>query len=140
MCYYYITLIEEGDQMSIRADMKDRLRTALEIREKKAVDLSRDLKIPKSAISQYLSGHRIIKDSKRLFVIAEYLDVSEAWLMGFDVPMERGMQKNNDTQKDTAERNEISESTKALIDFAKSVPEDKADLILRVMKSILEDS
>ena len=126
--------------MSIRADMKDRLRTALEIREKKAVDLSRDLKIPKSAISQYLSGHRIIKDSKRLFVIAEYLDVSEAWLMGFDVPMERGMQKNNDTQKDTAERNGMSENTKALIEFAKSVPEDKADLILRVMKSILEDS
>ena len=138
MCYYYITLIEEGDQMSIRADMKDRLRTALEIREKKAVDLSRDLKIPKSAISQYLSGHRIIKDSKRLFIIAEYLDVSEAWLMGFDVPMERI--KKDDTQKDIVERSEMSESTKALIDFAKSVPEDKADLILRVMKSILEDS
>ena len=124
--------------MSIRADMKDRLRSALEIREKKAVDLSRDLKIPKSAISQYLSGHRIIKDSKRLFIIAEYLDVSEAWLMGFDVPMERI--KKDDTQKDIVERNEMSESTKALIDFAKSVPEDKADLILRVMKSILEDS
>lgn len=124
--------------MSIRADMKDRLRAALEIREKKAVDLSRDLKIPKSAISQYLSGHRIIKDSKRLFVIAEYLDVSEAWLMGFDVPMERI--KKDDTQKDIVERSEMSESTKALIDFAKSVPEDKADLILRVMKSILEDS
>ena len=124
--------------MSIRADMKDRLRAALEIREKKAVDLSRDLKIPKSAISQYLSGHRIIKDSKRLFVIAEYLDVSEAWLMGFDVPMERI--KKDDTKNDIVERSEISESTKALIDFAKSVPEDKADLILRVMKSILEDS
>ena len=124
--------------MSIRVDMKDRLRAALEIREKKAVDLSRDLKIPKSAISQYLSGHRIIKDSKRLFVIAEYLDVSEAWLMGFDVPMERI--KKDDTQKDIVERSEMSESTKALIDFAKSVPEDKADLILRVMKSILEDS
>lgn len=124
--------------MSIRVDMKDRLRTALDIREKKAVDLSRDLKIPKSAISQYLSGHRIIKDSKRLFIIAEYLDVSEAWLMGFDVPMERI--KKDDTQKDIVERNEMSESTKALIDFAKSVPEDKADLILRVMKSILEDS
>ena len=124
--------------MSIRVDMKDRLRAALEIREKKAVDLSRDLKIPKSAISQYLSGHRIIKDSKRLFIIAEYLDVSEAWLMGFDVPMERI--KKDDTQKDIVERSEMSESTKALIDFAKSVPEDKADLILRVMKSILEDS
>ena len=72
-----------------RVELKDRLQTALDLREKKAVDLARDLKIPKSAISQYLSGNRTIKDSKRLYLIAEYLGVSEAWLMGFDVPMER---------------------------------------------------
>ena len=65
------------------------MQTALDLREKKAVDLARDLKIPKSAISQYLSGNRTIKDSKRLYLIAEYLGVTEAWLMGFDVPMER---------------------------------------------------
>ena len=75
--------------MSKKEELKDRLRTALDLREKKAVDLAKDLKIPKSAISQYLSGYRTIKDSKRLYIIAEYLDVSEAWLMGFDVPMER---------------------------------------------------
>lgn len=34
----------------------------------------------------------------------------------------------------------LSENRQALIDFAKSVPEDKADMILRVMKSILGDS
>ena len=72
-----------------RVELKDRLQTALDLREKKAVDLARDLKIPKSAISQYLSGNRTIKDSKRLYLIAEYLGVTEAWLMGFDVPMER---------------------------------------------------
>lgn len=76
-------------KVSKQAELKDRLRMALELREKKAADLARDLKIPKSALSQYLSGYRTIKDSKRLYVIAEYLDVSEAWLMGFDVPMER---------------------------------------------------
>ena len=32
----------------------------------------------------------------------------------------------------------LSESRKALIDFAKTVPEEKAELVLRVMKSILE--
>ena len=89
MCYYGVTSIKEGEKMSEKAELKDRLRKALELREKKAVDLSKDLKIPKSAISQYLSGYRTIKDSKRLYIIAEYLDVSEAWLMGFDVPMER---------------------------------------------------
>lgn len=75
--------------MNEQAKLKDRLKIALDLREKKAVDLANDLKIPKSAISQYLSGYRTIKDSKRLYIIAEYLDVSEAWLMGFDVPMER---------------------------------------------------
>lgn len=81
----------------MQKEMKDRLRYALDLRGKKAVDLARDLKIPKSAISQYLSGNRTIKDSKRLYIIAEYLDVSEAWLMGFDVPIEKTVtqQKNS---------------------------------------------
>lgn len=71
------------------AELKDRLQKALDIRKKKPVDLSKDLDIPKSAISQYLSGGRNIKDSRRLYAICKYLDVSEAWMMGFDVPMER---------------------------------------------------
>ena len=33
----------------------------------------------------------------------------------------------------------LSDNTKKLIEFAKSVPEDKVDLILRVMRSIVED-
>jgi len=83
-------------EMTEQAKLKDRLKIALDLREKKAADLSKDLKIPKSAISQYLSGNRTIKDSRRLFAIAEYLDVSEAWLMGFDVPMDRTMEKKDD--------------------------------------------
>lgn len=90
--------------MSEKVELKDRLREALDVREKKAIDLAKDLEIPKSAISQYLSGYRTIKDSKRLYVIAKYLDVSEAWLMGFDVPMERRMEKINDTITDIVVR------------------------------------
>ena len=86
--------------MKEKAELKDRLREALEMREKKAIDLAKDLEIPKSAISQYLSGYRTIKDSKRIYVIAKYLDVSEAWLMGYDVPMERTYEKTNDTITD----------------------------------------
>ena len=80
-----------------RVLLKDRLRKALEIREKKAVDLSKDLNIPKSAISQYLSGKSQQMDSERLFNICRYLNVNEAWMLGFDVRMEREMQKKNDT-------------------------------------------
>ena len=81
--------------------MAERMRIALEKAEKKPVDLSRDLKIPKSAISQYLSGRSKRMPSERLYMIAEYLNVSEAWLMGFDIPMERirsEMWKKSDEQ------------------------------------------
>ena len=90
--------------MNEKVEMKDRLREALDVREKKAIDLAKALDIPKSAISQYLSGYRTIKDSKRLYVIAKYLDVSEAWLMGFDVPMERTYEKTNDAVIDIVAR------------------------------------
>ena len=66
-----------------------RLSEAMVAKGKKAVDLVRDLKIPKSAISQYLSGKSQNMDSERLYKIALYLDVSEPWLMGYDVPMDR---------------------------------------------------
>ena len=83
------------------AEMKDRLREAMALRNKKAVDLSSNLDIPKSAISQYLSGRSKDMESPRLYKICVYLDVSEAWMMGFDVPMERPKaQKNNDTMAD----------------------------------------
>lgn len=83
-----------------KAELKDRLQEALRIREKKAVDLVRDLDIPKSAISQYLSGKSQNMDSKRMYAICKYLDISEPWLMGYDVPMERRMEKINDTITD----------------------------------------
>ena len=71
------------------ASLKDRLQQAMDIREKKAVDLVNDLKIPKSAVSQYLSGKSQKMDSDRLEDVCIYLNVSEPWLLGYDVPMER---------------------------------------------------
>lgn len=48
-----------------------------------------NVKITKSALSQYISGH--VEDPKpdKISVLSYALGVSEAWLMGFDVPMER---------------------------------------------------
>lgn len=42
----------------------------------------------KSAVSQYYSGKYEPKQ-KGIYLIANALDVNEAWLMGYDVPMER---------------------------------------------------
>ena len=73
-----------------KSTLKDRLNETLALRGKKAVDLMKDLDIPKSAVSQYLSGKSQNMDADRLQKIAVYLDVSEAWLMGFDVPQPQG--------------------------------------------------
>lgn len=78
------------------AELKDRLREALEKREIRAIDLSRQTGVPKGAISYYLLGKSTPK-ADRLFIICKALGVSEAWMLGYDVPMDRTpMQKKND--------------------------------------------
>lgn len=65
-----------------------RLQIALDARGMKQVDLVNITGIGKSSISTYLSGEYEPKQ-KNLYKLAQALDVSESWLMGYDVPMER---------------------------------------------------
>ena len=66
----------------------NRLHTIMAIRGIKAVDLSKKTNIAKSQISHWLGGQYKAKQDS-LTVLAEFFNVSEAWLMGFDVPMDR---------------------------------------------------
>jgi transcriptional regulator with XRE-family HTH domain len=78
------------------AELRDRLSEALARRGWKAVDLVEKTGVPKGAISYYLSGKSKPK-TDRLYIIAQALDVSEAWLLGYDVPMARtDDQRKND--------------------------------------------
>lgn len=74
-------------------DFSKRLELAMKIRNIKASELSEKANIPKSAISQYLSGLYEAKQ-KSIFKLATVLKVSEAWLMGLNVPMERIEEQN----------------------------------------------
>lgn len=69
-------------------ELKNRLQAALSVANIPAVELSEKTGIPKSSISQYLSGYAKPKQD-RIYLMAKALDVSEAWLMGYDAPMER---------------------------------------------------
>lgn len=82
-----------------------RLKKAMDIRNIKASELSEKAHIPKSSISQYLSGLYEAKQ-KTIFKLALALNVSEAWLMGLDVPMERNFD-NNIQGKDKASNSAI---------------------------------
>lgn len=79
-----------------KAELKDRLREALDISGMKPIELSEATGIPKSMISYYLSGKTKPK-ADRIYKISQKLNVSEAWLLGYDVPMNRtAEQKKND--------------------------------------------
>lgn len=72
----------------MKESFSSRLEKAMQIRNLKASELSEKAHIPKSAISQYLSGLYEAKQ-KSIFKLASVLNVSEAWLMGMDVSMEK---------------------------------------------------
>lgn len=76
------------DKLPRKAEFKDRLKDAMSSRGMKQADLIVLTKIPKSAMSQYLSGYFEPKKD-RLSLLAKALNVSEAWLEGYDVPMRR---------------------------------------------------
>lgn len=69
------------------ATFAERFKEALEQREKTQSDICRLTGIGKSAISQYLKGNFVPKQ-QRVYAIAKALNVSEPWLMGYDVPPE----------------------------------------------------
>lgn len=70
-----------------------RLQKAMNIRNIKAAELSEKSGIPKSSLSEYIKGKYEAKQ-KGIYKLAKALNVSEGWLMGLDVPMERSFDNN----------------------------------------------
>lgn len=76
--------------------ISSRLKRAMAAANKKQADLVRETGLDRSAISNYLSGSYEPKQ-KAVFKLALALNVSEAWLLGYDVPMDRSEEsKKND--------------------------------------------
>lgn len=110
----------------------NRLSKIMTIRNIKPIELSNKTGIAKSQISHWLAGtYKAKQDS--LTVLAEFFDVDETWLMGFDVPMkserkrlskeeELELLKDVLTRKGFLDKNEnISEEDfNKLIEFAKA--------------------
>lgn len=69
-----------------KAEIKDRIKEAMEIREIKQTELVERTGIDKGQMSSYLSGKYKPKQ-RNINLIAHALSVDEAWLMGYDVPI-----------------------------------------------------
>ena len=79
-----------------KRELKDGIAEGLALRGMRATDLADKTGIPKTTISYYMNGKTVPRATK-LYLIAQALDVSEAWLLGYDVPMHRSeAQKKND--------------------------------------------
>ena len=64
-----------------------RLREGLDVRGMTQAELAKRSGISKSSISRYITGDWEGKQSA-VYELAKLLGVTEAWLMGYDVPME----------------------------------------------------
>lgn len=124
--------------MSERIELEYRLKEALEIRGKKAADISKDLKIPKSAISQYLDGTTKKMDSRRLEAIAKFLDISEPWLLGYDVPMERQNEKKNDTISDIVVKMRKEPEFFEVMEFIYNLDDKKFRALRHMLSAFME--
>ena len=112
-----------------KSNCSERIATALAIRNMKQSELCEITKIPKSAISQYISGAFEPKQD-RIYLIARALDVSEAWLMGYDVPMER-------QEKTSPEEPKLTEGEKMVLELFRKIPEDRQAEALDLLRVAL---
>jgi transcriptional regulator with XRE-family HTH domain len=111
------------------ASCGQRISKALMIRDIKQTDLCKLANVPKSSLSLYLSGAYEPKQD-RIYSMAKALNVNEAWMMGYDVPMER-------VDNNTPEEPELSEGEKMLLDLFRQVPEDQQQLVLGMIRAAL---
>ena len=116
------------------ASTSDRLRYLMRERSLRQVDIIRlaepyckeyNLKLTKSDMSQFVSG-KVEPGQWKLTILGKALNVSEAWLMGYDVPMER----METAPAQNAEREEFAKLFSALS------PENR-QRILDLMKALL---
>ena len=113
------------------ASSADRLKEAMRKAGKTQADLVRETGIGKSNISRYISG-RFDPKSDAVHKMAVALNVSEMWLWGCDVPMER------ETKKAAPEVGSgLSEAKMKLYNLAENCTDEEAERLVQMMELFL---
>lgn len=96
----------------------------------KGAKMCNDIGMSKGVLTDLKMGRRSGVTAVTAQKIASYFGVSVAYLLG---------EEENETKKEKpTEDGELSDNMRKLIEFAKSVPEDKVDLVLKILQSIVE--
>ena len=113
-----------------------RLRKGLALAGKKQADLVRETGLDRGSISSYLSGKYEPKQ-KALYLMARALNVSEAWLLGYDVPCERTVeQKKNDHLSEMVVKLRANNKFYTLISKLADLNDDQLDLIDKLVDGL----
>lgn len=109
--------------------ISERLQIAMDERKIKQIDLARVADVNQGALSRYLKGSYEPK-SATIYKLALALDVSDMWLEGYDVPMERSRK-----QKEIDFKNNLYKKIAQDMDLLKTIsqyynlPEEKQKTI-----------
>ena len=113
-----------GDNVNIGFRIKQR-RKELKM---SADELGKLIGKDRSTIYRYEKGDIETMPIEILEPVAKFLQTTPQHLMGWD----------SKEQEKPVQEDELSENMKELIEFAKSVPDDKVELVLKLMRTIVE--
>ncbi|WP_270615776.1 helix-turn-helix domain-containing protein [Streptococcus koreensis] len=120
----------------------DRLRELMAEKNWKQVDVINNskpfqerlnVKLGKSALSQYVNGVQA-PDQKKLALLALTFNVSEAWLMGYDVP--RGRESNAENEYSETDLRKMAENAKTF--DGKPLNEEDIEAIQNIIEIYLK--
>lgn len=104
---------------------KNRIAEALELRNMRQSDLCELTGLKKSSVNGWIKQNWQPKQ-EALYKMAKVLGVSEMWLAGYDVPMERVIKKNDD------------DKTKHLVDLMMRLDDDQFLLIESMVNQLTD--
>lgn len=122
------------------ATTAERLKEIMDKRNLKQVDILEaskpycikyGIKLGRNDISQYVSG-KVNPSQKKLTILGLALNVSETWLMGFDVPMNK--EKSAPVSEDA-----LSYEEKVLIELFRRIPSESRPLVLSMIKAAIKN-
>ena len=91
------------------------------VNKAKSLEKETGIKLTKTDLSQYVNG-KVTPGQKKLYILAKILNVSEAWLLGYDVDRERVGDKTR------AEFNQQQDTMAAHLDYSDLTEDDQKEV------------
>lgn len=127
------------------SNTSERLKELMALKGLRQIDIAEKTGLGKSAISQYVSG-KITPKQDKVYILAEGLNVSPTWLMGYDVPMEKIPATENPNNgyytdpevAELAEKLRTNPNGRILFDASKDLSKKDIEIVLNLIKGLKE--